>query len=77
LAPFEISIHVAIYVNVFEVPSKGLFDSTEVSAYICALGTGSYTASVVRGEFKCTFVVAAEDDCPFVHLVKLCHHLCQ
>ena len=63
----------AVYVDVFEGPSKGLFDSAEDLAYICALGTGSYAASVVRGEFKCMFVVAAEDGYPFVHLVNLCH----
>ena len=66
----------ATYVDVCEVPSKGLFASVEDSAYICALGIGSYATSVVRGEFKCTFVVTAEDGCPFVHLVKLYHHLC-
>ena len=58
--PFKISIHVAVYVNIFEVSSKGLFDSKKVAAYICALGAGSDESSVVRGKFEGTFVVAAD-----------------
>ncbi len=66
----------AVYVDVFEGTGKGLFDSIEVLAYTGALGTGSDAASVVRGEFKGTFVVAAKNDRPLYNLVKLCHCLC-
>ena len=74
--PFEISIHVAVYVDVFEVPSEGLFDGAEVLAYICTFGTGSYVASVVRGEFEGTFVITTKNGRPLYNLVKLYQQLC-
>ena len=66
----------AVYVDVFEGTSIGLFDSAEVLAYIGALGTGSDEALVVGGEFKGMFVVATKNGRPFYNLVKLYHRLC-
>jgi hypothetical protein len=46
--------------KVFEVAGKCLFDGVYVVAYICTLGAGSNVSSVLRREFECMFVVAAD-----------------
>jgi hypothetical protein len=73
LLPFEVLVHMSVYMYVLEGAVEKRLGHLEAAAYVYTFGAGPYATWVVRQQCKGTFVITAEHCRPPLDLVVLNH----